>query len=62
MARAGVPTNRRVLPPAELAPSEWAAGAPRLQPYQETVSRSGLGLGLGLRVGLRCGCSPTRRL
>ena len=26
------------MPPAELAPAEWAAGAPRLQPYQETVS------------------------
>ena len=37
MCRSGVPTNKRVLPPTELAPSEWAAGAPRLQPYQETV-------------------------
>ena len=26
------------MPPAELAPAEWTAGAPRLQPYQETVS------------------------
>ena len=38
MRRSGVPTNKRVLPPAALAPSDWAEGNPRLQPYQETVS------------------------
>ena len=37
MERSGVPANKRVLPPAELQPAQWAGNAPKLQPYQETV-------------------------
>ena len=40
MARAGVPSNSRVMPPAELEPARWAGGAekPKLQPYQEATA------------------------
>ena len=40
MREANIPSNPRVIPPDELAPSQWVASAkkPRLQPYQETVS------------------------
>lgn len=40
MRRAGVPSNECVLPSSELAPATWAGqpAAPKLQPYQETVS------------------------
>jgi hypothetical protein len=43
MNECGVPVNKHVLRPSELAPVPWAMGGangerPRLQPYQETVS------------------------
>ena len=40
LQQAGVPSNERVLPPADLLPAAWVAGPvqPRLQPYQETVA------------------------
>ena len=40
MTSSGVPSNERVLPPAELRPATWVSSnpQPKLQPYQETVS------------------------
>lgn len=40
MREAGVPANQRVLPPSDLAPTQWVDGAvqPKLQCYQETVA------------------------
>ena len=40
MQEAGIPSNRAVMPPEALKPTEWVASPvkPKLQPYQETVT------------------------